>query len=205
MPRFGFTEHAIDRFIERHAPDLSRKEARKCLEETALKAVRLKEKTINGESQWMLEDGIILVTKRDGGETVCVTILPEPYRRGPREEELEMMREYAEANLPPITGEKREKAPHPNELKQFMTSALSDKQLRKMLHIYRLDAAKEKQRQKTIRHLDHQAKEIEKMRTVSRISINALVSIDPNHPALEEIRAIEPIFLTQSFLLKRAS
>ena len=209
MPKFGFTEHAIDRFIDRHAPDLSRAEARKYLEQTALKAVRLKEKTINGQAQWQIEDGVVLVTKSDNGENVCVTILPEPQHRGPGSEELEMMRQYAEAHpdtrphrpLPPHLGLKRA------EHRQFFEMALSDRQLRKMLHIARLDASRSKQQEKTKRHQDHQSLEVEKLRSLLRIALRALTGYDgtTNGEALEEVRSIEPNFLTDNFLAKKAS
>lgn len=213
MPRFGFTEHAIDRFIERHAPDLSRTEARRYLEDTALKAVRLKEKTLNGETQWQIEDGTVLVTKRDCGENVCVTVLPEPFRRGPCAEELEMMREYAESHpdtrpkpsLPPRLPTKRA---DPNEAKQFFEVALSDRQLRKILHIARLEASKTKQQEKTKRHLDHQSAEVEKLRSILRITLRALTGLDTTagEQVLEEVRSIEPSFLSENFLnLKKAS
>ena len=88
--RIGFTDHAVDRYIQFHTdpevdPKPTRDEIRAILDGAAPNAVRLKEKTCRGDTQWRIEAlGIVCVTKPDRnaagmGEHVCVTILP-PHR-----------------------------------------------------------------------------------------------------------------------------
>lgn len=88
--RIGFTDHAVDRYIQFHTdpdadPKPTRAEIRAILDVEANNAVRLKEKSVRGDTQWRIEAlGIICVTKPDRnaagmGEHVCVTILP-PHR-----------------------------------------------------------------------------------------------------------------------------
>lgn len=106
--RIGFTDHAIDRYIQHHT-DIDdqnltadqrreiRREIRELLDGHAPNAVKLKEKTILGDTQWRIEAlGILCVTKPDNGEHVCVTILPN---RAPREwmtpHEAELLEERA--------------------------------------------------------------------------------------------------------------
>jgi len=93
-----FTGHAVERFIQRHRPDLRYNQARRLLEDRAREATSLKQKTLAGDHQWQMADpDIVLVVKHERGRTVCVTILPEPEGyHGIPPEELEMMREYAE-------------------------------------------------------------------------------------------------------------
>lgn len=75
----AFTPHAIERFIERHAPGTSMLEAERHLQEA--NAVRLRQRTILGQLQYQLEEPrCVLVVKRDPRvrpELVCVTVLPE--------------------------------------------------------------------------------------------------------------------------------
>ncbi len=188
MPRFGFTEHAIDRFIERHAPDLSRAQARSYLEEAVLKAVRLKEKTHNGEAQWQIEDGTVLVTKVDRREVVCVTVLPGPrHHGGPSEEEMDLMREHASRPAPPPEMDLGSAC-------TFLESALSDTQLKRLLHLGQLEAARTRQKEKTKRHLDHQSSEIAKLKTMLKAAMAGLESLDGGAPYLDEMKAIEKNF-----------
>lgn len=96
MAQIHFTQHAVERFVLRHRRDLSLNEARVLLERGVSQAVRLREKTHRGQTQWQMQDpSCVLVTKFDRNGVVCVTILPEPEGRGIPEEELELMREYA--------------------------------------------------------------------------------------------------------------
>jgi hypothetical protein len=219
MSRFGFTEHAVDRFIERHAPDLSREEARRYLEQSVLKAVRLKEKTYNGETQWQIEDGIVLVTKVDNREIVCVTVLPEPRQpRGPSEEELELMQEYASRTLldpVPVSIPKLKQHEKPpivqvvsrserGAAETFFEMALSDKALKRLLHVAQLEASKLRQREKTRRHHDHQALEVSKLRALLRAAMRGLTELEGGAQYLEEMKAIEEDF-NANREVKRAS
>lgn len=74
-----FTEHAIERYVRRHAPGMTLDEARKRLEDAAASATKLKARTVRGHTQWEIVSlGVVAVTKRDPGKTedVVVTILP---------------------------------------------------------------------------------------------------------------------------------
>jgi len=76
-----FTQHAVERFIQRHAPGLSIAEARAHLEDRGHDATRLKQKTIKGQAQWQIDDPpCILVVKYDTRirRAVVVTVLAEP-------------------------------------------------------------------------------------------------------------------------------
>ena len=75
------SDHAAHRFIKRHAPEMSFHEAKSYLREKAPEATPLKEKTIKGSPQWLLEDPrCVLVMRNDRRQRliVCVTVLPEP-------------------------------------------------------------------------------------------------------------------------------
>ena len=75
--RFDFTDHAVARFIERHAPSMTISDARLLLAEAAPRAARLRTKTYGGQERWQLDEPrCILVCKREEGLIVCVTILP---------------------------------------------------------------------------------------------------------------------------------
>ena len=203
MPRIGFTEHAIDRFIQRHAPELSREEAKAFLEDAALSAVKLRQKTFDGQFQWQVQEtGIVLVTKPDSGEHVCVTVLPRPEAKGPSEEELELMREYA-ITQPPSPPEPKtklfRKAPAAEGSQTVFT--LSKKQVRQLLHIRHLEVAKVRQQEKTKRHLDKQAEEISKAKRALKVAVrfllnNAWENPDAAKNAIIEIRAIDPVFIS---------
>lgn len=71
----NFTEHAIDRFIERRMPGASRNEALEAMKQLLCTSTLLKEKTSLGDSQ-MLADGILFVLKHDGRSgSDCATVL----------------------------------------------------------------------------------------------------------------------------------
>jgi len=77
--RLTFTYHAVDRYVQRHAPELTIAEATRRLAAAALGAVRLKERTVRGHDQYHLPDlDVIAVIKRDPGRkgATVVTILP---------------------------------------------------------------------------------------------------------------------------------
>lgn len=79
-----FEPHAVDRYRQRFAPDLSYDEATAALAAAAPGAIPLKERTTAGDALWRLPDlGVVIVTKRDPGVTghVCVTVLPRSASR----------------------------------------------------------------------------------------------------------------------------
>jgi len=117
--RIGFTDHAVDRYIQHYLkplrdqqiraremgdetaeipPERTRVEVRAILDEHSPSAVKLRTKTIKGDTQWEIAAlGIVCVTKPDRnsstglGEHVCVTILPPLDPRGMTEFEMELL------------------------------------------------------------------------------------------------------------------
>jgi hypothetical protein len=77
MP-FLITDHVIERYIERYAPGLTETEARVQLDGLAAGAVRVRQKTLCGDTQWA-NNNMLFVTRRDrgNGAEICVTILPK--------------------------------------------------------------------------------------------------------------------------------
>jgi len=91
------SDHAVERFVQRHAPEMSFNEAKSLLIRRSLDAVPLKQKTINGDNQWQISNpDIVLVGKYVRGRVICKTILPEAEFKGIPEEEIELMQEYAD-------------------------------------------------------------------------------------------------------------
>lgn len=87
------TRHAVDRFVQHHAPHLTAKQAFRLLLEAAPRAAHLKAKTILGDHQWQLEDPeCVLVMKEDHGRMICVTVLPEPENQDPSVAEARMLK-----------------------------------------------------------------------------------------------------------------
>lgn len=74
--KIRFTEHAVDRFVERRAPEASKEEAMAEMARLAEQASVLKERTASGDLQ-LLADGIVFVLKLDRADGLadCATIL----------------------------------------------------------------------------------------------------------------------------------
>ena len=97
MSNIYFTQHAIERFIQRHAPEETFYRARTLLINRSQHAVCLKQKTLLGQTQWQVHNpSVVLVTKYDKGRHVCVTVLPQPENKDIPEEEAELIQEYIE-------------------------------------------------------------------------------------------------------------
>lgn len=95
---FLFTHHAVERYIQRHARHLSFQEAMTALEEGALEAEVLPQKTLAGQTQWLLKNPrVVLVTKSEQKRCIVVTVLP----REATPEESEWMEEDEWAAQPP--------------------------------------------------------------------------------------------------------
>ncbi len=80
MSRFVFTQHAIDRFLQRCDGSMSRDDVTAALHRGAMGANRLREKTKHGQERWKFHDPpVTVIVKRDPGQygtLVGVTILP---------------------------------------------------------------------------------------------------------------------------------
>jgi hypothetical protein len=105
MPKMAITEHAVERFVDRVAPEWGYVKARHYLEEHAEQATRLPDKTLLGQRQYEIADPpcILVVKGEDEGTLVCVTVFPRHGPMGGRrltELEAEMMRELAERPKP---------------------------------------------------------------------------------------------------------
>lgn len=74
---FDITDHAVQQYIARHAPGSTSAQARAHLEALLLNARPLKERSINDDPMWRVEDPVItFVVKPDGRKQVVVTVLP---------------------------------------------------------------------------------------------------------------------------------
>lgn len=98
---FQIESHAVDRYIERHAPHLEYQEAFDLLWEHANKRgpVKLKKKTSAGDDVWQLSElGVMIVAKFQNGINVAVTCIPhhEPTGNGLTAEERVQLKEYEE-------------------------------------------------------------------------------------------------------------
>jgi plasmid stabilization system protein ParE len=75
-PSFGFTRHAVDRFIARVRPGLDDREALQALAVAADLAELLPEPTRHGQDVWSVpEPAMRYITKRDLGVHVVVTVV----------------------------------------------------------------------------------------------------------------------------------
>lgn len=198
MSRIEFTQHAIERYIERCcSPGTSVAQARSLLERASTQAIKLKEKTNGGQIRWKVPYlDILLVTKPDGGNFVCVTVLDEKdIDRGPSQEELDMVMESAAV----VASSPR---PEPEE-------SVSKREL----HVRQLEAVKEirriKEEEKTKRHTLNNDQEIKKLKAALKIALRCLTNhaltayctaIDEVEKARTEIDQIEPGYLSNEFL-----
>jgi len=74
--RIRFTEHAVDRFIERRMPQASKQEALDEMQRLVESGSPIRERTVSGDNQ-LASDGVIFVLKhdRDDGLADCPTVL----------------------------------------------------------------------------------------------------------------------------------
>ena len=217
----GITHHAVDQYKKRHAQDLSFHEARAVLEAAVPTAVKLKEKTHTGQEQWHIEElGIVLVTKRDRGEYVCVTILPsfDPVRMTP--EELERLEEYqlriheeAEAlrkQLPDLQA--KVVAPPPvkpafftkEQVRLVEASRVQIQELGKKIEVLNIERSIISAQAKTIRHVLTTESNVAKNKKALRAAIKFLMDHASQHPeaaaeTMAEIRTAAPGLLTPEF------
>lgn len=92
-PQPIITKHAVERFVQRHAPYLTVGQAFWHLRRAARFAAHLKAKTVLGHHQWQIDDpSCVLVIKEDRGRMICVTVLPEPEEVDPSVVEARMLK-----------------------------------------------------------------------------------------------------------------
>lgn len=75
--RIDVTDHAVLRYVQRHARGTPHEQARAEIERLASGAMPLRERTVRGQQMWRVrEPPMLLVVKPDAGRYVCVTVLP---------------------------------------------------------------------------------------------------------------------------------
>ncbi len=208
MTAIAITHHAVDRFVERFAPEMSHDEARAHLEAKAPGAARLATRTVLGQEQWKIEGpACVLVVKRDrGGAAVVVTVLPDPERFAWRltEGEEEILREWAERVATPAPRPAKGPRPGPpSPPKRPSMPAKSHPAYEAM--VSQAEAAKKRQEEQTKRYQDAQGREIGRLKVALAAALRALVGAAANgdaaaFAALEEVQAQEPGYLTEAFL-----
>ena len=81
---WAFTRTAVKRFQTLHARRESEEEAQRLLAALASRAGRLRELTSTGEFQWKVDEPpLILVTKRQEGRNLCITVHRDGTREAP--------------------------------------------------------------------------------------------------------------------------
>ncbi len=219
MGRIYFSDHAVERFIERHAPDMTPEEAREHLEQEGPRAIRLRERTILGQEQWQLQDPpcVLVIKNSDDAGRVCKTILPTRQNHGGwTEDELEIVREASE-RLPPIIPRENNHTPKPKPPPKATKKPPSIKEIAHTLpkkappeqaielHKLLAERARQKDEEKTRRHFNKMDEQISKQKKVIRYALRYLLQQVANGDRLakeicEEIQGVEPGFVAESFL-----
>lgn len=88
---FGVSNHAFERYVQRHSPNEPVEVAVTWLILEAASASPIRDRTMSGDEQWVGQTGVVFVVRRDGNGSlpVCVTVIPKeedkPAGRRPRE------------------------------------------------------------------------------------------------------------------------
>jgi type IV secretory pathway VirB10-like protein len=220
MARILFSDHAVERFIERHAPEMSLEEARQHLENEGQRAVRLRERTILGQEQWELQNPkcILVIKNSDDAGRVCKTVLPNRQTYGQfTEDELEIIREASELYPPirPIEASNhvpKQKPPptpakKPPPVKKIAACLPKKQPPEQAVEVHRLlmERARQKDEEKTRRHFNKMDEQISKQKRCIRLALRYLLrrSAEGDGLALEiceAIQEVEPGFLSEAFL-----
>ncbi len=211
--QISFSDHAVERFIERFAPELTPLQARAYLEEEGLRAVRLKTHTAMGQEQWELQEPrCILVVKNsyDIGR-VCKTILIHQENFGGwTEDEMEILKEASE-RLPPIPVPEWKPpvkpAPKPSPPPPTVRQLAKFRPPPEAVELQRILTARanERDRAKTERHFNRMDETINKQKRCLRSAVRYLLAkaAEGDHLALqiaEQIQEVESGYLTEAFL-----
>lgn len=212
--KFAFTYHAIERFISRHAQELSHDEARAYLEGHAHEAVRLKTKTWEGSTMWRI-DHVTLVTVRDPGDTVetVVTILPARADYSTIiDDELALALEQIEArgayprasfakipNLDRTATAKEHQEALPIEL-PIDPQRVRKADINAFMHSLAVEKTIESTRSKTLTHLANRQSEFNNIKRALRIALRALQDGSDPEEAFRQIEALDPGFVNPDFI-----
>jgi hypothetical protein len=206
------SDHAVERFVKRHAPEMSFDSAKSLLIRRSLRAVLLRQKTINGDEQWQINDpNVILVGKRVKGKTICVTILPEAEFNGIPEEELELIREYVDSRASSRISETERRC---DEIEDQLSQTLTPVQRFELLQ-QKISAEKKIEATRYQIMREYIASNKEKIETMNndssrrnlskalKIAISALVKLQGDREvdyALAEIQRINASYTSKDFL-----
>ena len=227
-----FSDHAVERFIERFAQGMSVGQARAWLEQEGPQATRLRTRTALGQEQWELQNPkcILVVKNSEDAGRMCKTILfskPENFG-GFTEEEMEIIREAAE-RMPPIKPDYVEpgyvpKVPPPPKPSKAAPSVAalaktlpkaSNKVVATELQKQAVEVQKEITQRyrvvesaKTQRHIATMEKNLSTQKKCLRAALRYLLSKAAEGDPLameiaEDIQEIEPGFVTEAFMFPR--
>lgn len=77
MPRFRYTDHALEQFVTRYERSLMRSEAIRLLNAHSPQAQKLPDRTMRGQEQWLVPNlNMILITSCERGTDHVLTIVP---------------------------------------------------------------------------------------------------------------------------------
>lgn len=82
MTDWVITYHAVERFVERHVPELDVHRARVVMQHAIQDATKLPSVSPSGSEHWLLKpfNVILVVDMQRGGKRVVVTVLPDLWR-----------------------------------------------------------------------------------------------------------------------------
>lgn len=227
-----FTHHAVSRYVQRHARDLTPEEARDVLESEASSAVKLGVKSAkNDADEWEIPSlGLRLLVKPDARqgpteEPQCVVLTVLPQRR-PQEDDYALIatlqaeahavfervkaeREEVKARIVVVRSQSKPRTPP-------ISSLLSkQEELAYTVKIAKLELAaierwacvlttETREREKTLRTQLTSDSTLALTKASLRVAIRALVAIDNDEArgALSEIESVHPGFLSPEFWSK---
>lgn len=183
--RLEITPHAVERFIERCAPSMSRADAKACLEAASVDAVPMRERTHAGHRLFPLRElqaALVVKHCRRVGHAVAVTTLHlsrvEQARCDWPDDELEELLADSVASA----------------------SALQHEQARSERRDLAAELAAVREQEKTLRQAIRARSNHDRATRALRIAVAALrYGLDASE-ALARIRAIDPQFETTDFL-----
>lgn len=225
-----FTNHAIARYKQRHARNLTLLEALRVLEEAAPEAVRLGDKSIKGDADvWAVPSlGIRLLVRTDQRPTpgeapqnIVLTVLPQ---NAPQQEDAALIADLqaeARAVFAQVKAERDairadiEAAPAKSAQRSALQQQFDERshqiaivhlELVGLEHWARVLTTETKEREKTLRTQAARADEYGSRSDALRIAVNALFNIGIDnliaHKALADISRINPGLVTDGFRTK---
>jgi hypothetical protein len=181
------TAHAIERYQQRIAPWLKEEPARRELKEASQRAIPLPDKRLGDAQLWRIDSPPMrLITKRDGGEYVILTVLlpTQPGLAMLRREHQRRLIQEREARIGVL---------EPKTAEHTSRSDSSDKREVLALELKILESEVELLRQET------GSSEEAVLRDGLRVAVLGLVGEVQRESALARLKSISPRFLAASF------